>query len=144
MKKETVLVSACLLGIKCRFDGSNFYYPHSEKLLRKYTLIPFCPELLANMPTPRAAVEIVSGKAKTKTGEDQTRQFVQGARRSLMLARKFGARKALLKSGSPSCGCDLTYDRTFCDKLVKGKGITADLFHKNGIKTFSENTIKRG
>jgi uncharacterized protein YbbK (DUF523 family) len=133
-----MMVSACLLGVKCRYDGSDFYYPHAEELLREFILIPFCPELLAGMPTPRPAVEIVGGRAKTRAGEDQTRQFRRGAKKSIDLANRFKAKIALLKSGSPSCGCDWTYDGTFSDKLIEGQGFAARSFAKNGIKTFSE------
>ena len=142
MKKENALISACLLGVKCRYDASDFYCPATVNLLQKYNLIPFCPELLAKMPIPRAAVEIVRSRAVTQNGEDQTKQFLAGAKKSLMLAKKFKIKKAFLKSGSPSCGCDLIYDGSFSGKLIAGKGFVAHLFSKNNIRTFSENSIQ--
>ncbi|MFA6583441.1 MAG: DUF523 domain-containing protein [Elusimicrobiaceae bacterium] len=138
MPRENILVSACLCGIKCRYDGSAFYCKGIEKLLKKYTVIPFCPELLAGQSIPRPPVEIVKGKAQTCSGEEQTRQFKLGAKISLTLAKRFDVKKAFLKSGSPSCGCETIYDGTFSGKLIKGRGFTAGLFAKNGVKTFSE------
>jgi uncharacterized protein YbbK (DUF523 family) len=140
MKKETALISACLLGVKCRYDTSNFYCPAVVALLQKYNLIPFCPELLAGMRIPRAAVEIIAGRAMTLNGENQTKLFLTGAKKSLKLAQEFQVKKAFLKSGSPSCGCDLIYDGSFSDKLIPGKGFVAQLFDKYGIETFSERS----
>lgn len=144
MGKETVLVSACLLGVRCRYDGGDAYCRGAVELLGKFDLIPFCPELLGGMPVPRDPVEIAGGRVKTADGEDKTAQFAAGAVKSLELARKFKVGKAFLKSGSPSCGCDFIHDGTFSGKLIAGKGFTAALFIENGIKTFSERDIPEG
>lgn len=138
-----MIVSACLLGIKCRYDGNGCYCPRVEKLLRKYTLIPVCPEVLGGMTVPREPVEIANGRAKNKSGEDKTDCFSKGARETLRLAKKFKVKKAFLKSGSPSCGCDLVYDGTFSGRIIPGKGFAAEILEKNGIETFSENTAER-
>jgi len=105
---------------------------------KRYELVPACPEVLGGMPVPRTPAEIKGGRVVSIEGEDRTEKFRLGARRALELARKAGAETALLKSGSPSCGCDLIHDGSFSGRLVPGKGVTAALLEENGLTVCSE------
>jgi len=146
------LVSACLLGIKCSWDGTNRY--KNEKviaLLRKEVLIPICPEQLGGLGTPRIPQEIQNGtgedvldgkaRVKNEAGEDVTRQFIRGAKEALRIAKQYNIRKFIGKSRSPSCGCGLIHDGSFTGKLIKGDGVTVALFKRNGIKVISEKEV---
>jgi len=133
-----LLVSACLLGEKCRYDGGGQYCAGAVRLGERYELVPVCPEVLGGLSTPRPPSEILGERVITIDGRDVTAQFRLGAERSLEAARKAGAVKALLKSGSPSCGRGLVHDGLFSGKLVPGSGVTAALFEKNGIAVYTE------
>ena len=136
-----VIVSGCLMGTACRYDGSTFYVSRMPELLSCCCPIAVCPELLVGQKIPRDAVEQVRERAITINGVDQTSCFQDGAQKVLKIAQDFGAVYALLKSGSPSCGSDLVYDGTFSNHLIPGMGFTARLLHDNGIKVFSENNM---
>lgn len=136
--KPTIMISACLLGTRCRYDGSDVYQGSVPQLLRKFVVIPICPEIMAGMQIPRDAVELVDGRAMTQGGEDQTSYFDAGAMETLRLAKLLQVKRAVLKSGSPSCGCDYIYDGTFSDRLIRGMGITARVLHEHGIIVHSE------
>lgn len=140
---ETIIASACLLGVKCRYDGAHTRREELTRLLTRYTLITVCPEVMGGLPVPRPPVEIVGGRAVTKEGEDRTARFKLGAQKILALAKKYNVKKALLKAHSPSCGCGRIYDGTFTGKLVPGNGITADLLEQNGITVFTEQEHDR-
>lgn len=135
------LCSACLLGINCRYDGTNKLIEKVLSLSKKEVLIPVCPEQLGGLPTPREPAERLGNKVITKLGKDVTSQFNLGAYETLKLARLFNIKEAILKQKSPSCGSGLTYDGSFSGKLVKGNGITTDLLIANGIKVISEEEI---
>ncbi|SHH24451.1 DUF523 domain-containing protein [Tepidibacter thalassicus] len=143
-----ILVSACLLGVNCKYNGKN---NENEKLidyLRDKNIIPICPEQLGGLSTPRIPAEIVGGdgadvlneKAKVinKNGEDVTDEFLKGAYEALKIAKMFNCTEAILKLKSPSCGIKQIYNGTFTGKLRDGLGVTAALFKKNGIKLKSE------
>lgn len=138
MEKETLLVSACLLGVKCRYDGGDCRLPAAVGLMERYTLVAVCPEVLGGMPTPRTPAEIRGDRVVSIDGEDRTDKFRLGAERTLEAARRVGARKALLKSHSPSCGKDGIYDGTFSGRLVPGMGTAAALLRENGVEVCSE------
>ena len=138
---EPILISSCLLGIKCRYDGNHSRY---NELMIKSTeqhFIPICPEQLGGLPTPRVPSQIVmgdgkdvlSGKAKVVNDllEDVTEAFIKGAKESLKIAKITGAVKACLKSNSPSCGLKTSYCETKCGY---GLGVTAALFVNAGIE----------
>ncbi len=108
--KERILVSACLLGINCRYDGHNNYSNEIDKFLKDYEVIPICPEIMGGLPTPRIASERLENKVLTKDGRDVTEQYVKGANECVFLARKYDVKKALLKLRSPSCGYGQIYD----------------------------------
>jgi uncharacterized protein YbbK (DUF523 family) len=133
------LVSACLIGIKCRYDGKSNLNKKCLGLFKKGKLIPVCPEQSGGLPTPRARSEIQkNGKILTKLGKDVTENFIKGARETLKLAKILGAKEAILKSKSPSCGCGKIYDGTFSGKLIKGDGVAAALLKKNKIMVITE------
>lgn len=148
-----ILVSACLCGVKCKYNGGDNENKEVLKLIEKYKLIPICPEQLGGLSTPRHPSEIALGDAKdvlngkgkiqNNCGEDVTEQFVKGAFESLKIAKLYGAKIAILKAKSPSCGCGLIYDGTFTGTLKKGNGVTTELFLQNGIEIFTENDLER-
>jgi len=146
------LVSACLLGIKCSWDGKDSYKNKKViELLKNEVLIPVCPEQLGGLKTPRIPQEIQNGtgddvlngksKVKNKAGEDVTLQFIKGAKQTLKIARLYGIKEFIGKSKSPSCGYGFIYDGSFSKKLTKGDGVTGALLKRNGIKVISENDI---
>jgi len=148
-----ILVSACLLGINCQYNGENDL---SEKLLEflkdKGEFIVVCPEVLGNMSIPRDASEIVGGtgkdvitkraKVKSVKGVDVTKKFLKGAEQVLKIAKKNNVDLVILKAKSPSCGVGTIYDGTFSRKLIKGDGVTAAILRKNGIKVITEKDLK--
>ncbi len=138
MERETLLVSACLLGVKCRYDGGEKYCPGAAGLLARYDLVPVCPEVLGGLPVPRTPSEMAGGAVKAADGSDRTAAFRLGAERTLELARRFGARKALLKANSPSCGSGQVYDGTFSGRLVPGDGLAAAALKAAGVKVWTE------
>lgn len=135
------LCSACLLGIKCRYDGRDAINHKVIMLLKTEILIPVCPEQLGGLPTPRETAEIRNGKVITKSGRDLTENFKRGAKETLKIAKLLDVKEALLKQGSPSCGCGRVYDGTFSGKIIKGDGITAALLKKHGIKVTTEEDL---
>jgi len=136
-----ILVSACLLGVRCRYDGASRPLPGIEKLMETETLIPVCPEQAGGLPTPREPCEIRDGRAVTASGRDVTEIYERGAAEALRLARLYGCRTALLKERSPSCGCREVYDGSFTKTLVPGMGFTAALLAQNGVAVYGESDI---
>lgn len=132
------LCSACLLGIKCRYDGKSKPNKKVIKLAKKEFLIPVCPEQLGGLPTPREAAEQKGKRVITKSGKDVTKAFQRGARQVFRLAKLLGIKEAILKQRSPSCGCGQIYDGTFSGKVIKGNGVTTAFLKKNRIKVISD------
>lgn len=135
--KEKILVSACLLGVNCKYNGGNNYSEEVDKILKNYDAIPICPEIFGGLPTPRTPAEKVGDKVLTKDGKDVTKEFVKGATECLFLAKKLGIKKALLKAKSPSCGAGEIYDGNFTGTLTKGDGITTKILKENGIEVIT-------
>ncbi|MBX5321732.1 MAG: DUF523 domain-containing protein [Candidatus Bathyarchaeota archaeon] len=135
------LCSACLLGVKCRYNGKSALNRKVVALLKAEVLIPVCPEQLGGLPTPREPAEIRGKRVITRSGKDVTENFLRGAGQVLKLAKLFGVKEAVLKQGSPSCGCGRIYNGTFSGKTVKGDGVTAALLKKNGIKVITEEDL---
>jgi uncharacterized protein YbbK (DUF523 family) len=144
-----ILVSACLLGVNCRYDGGNCAGEYDVTTLsRKELLIPVCPEQLGGMPTPRMPCHIVEGDGDAviagnarvidQSGMDVTEAFVRGAHEVLKIARFLGIQKALLKELSPSCGAARIKR---CSHIVPGRGVTAALLAMNGILVVSSEQI---
>ena len=139
--KEKLLVSACLLGIPCRYDGKSKPINEAFCLRNKFELIPVCPEVLGDLKTPRSPCEIRNGRVIREDGLDLTDQFRKGAESVLLTAKREGCKQALLKEKSPSCGTHFCYDGSFSGKVVEGEGVTARLLRENGIRLYSENEI---
>jgi len=136
-----ILISACLLGIDCRYDCKIKEYPNINTLLGRHTLIPVCPEQLGGCPTPRNPVEIKDGDVVDCHGNVHTKEFEKGANEVLKIAKMVGAQLVVLKSNSPSCGLGKIYDGTFSSTLIDGNGFTARLLKENGFTVKTENDI---
>lgn len=137
------IVSSCLLGIKCRYNGKTQKNKNIYKLFEKGLVTPVCPEILGGLLTPRAPSEIVIKEGKknvlTINGNDVTKNFYKGAHITLTIAKSVGATKAILKSNSPSCGKYKVYDGSFSGILIQGEGITAKVLRENGICIINEH-----
>lgn len=128
-----ILVSACLLGIYCRYDGRCETDERVMGLADEHVLIPVCPEQLGGLPTPRQAVELLDGRAVTKDGNDLTEAFARGVEQALRVARLNKARAAVLQPRSPSCGRGVIYDGTFSGTRVPGNGVLAQALADEGM-----------
>ncbi len=140
----SVLISACLLGASCRYDGKSKPLDSAliHALKERYHLIPICPEIFGGLPTPRIPAEIQSDRrVLRKDGVDITAAYQKGAEEALRLAEIFGCDMAILKERSPSCGCGEIYDGTFTSTRIQGDGITAACFKANGIRVYGESDI---
>ena len=140
-----LLISACLLGTPCRYDGKSKPLPAEtlRRLRERYDLIPVCPEESGGLPTPRAPSERRGVKVISNIGTDVTREYKAGAAYALKRAQEANAEAALLKARSPSCGKGEIYDGTFTKTLIPGNGVTAELLMQNGIVVFTEEDIEK-
>jgi len=141
MKKEKLLISACLIGQNVKYNGKNNQINLSS-LQKRYELIPFCPEVEGGLSTPRSPSEIVSYsplKLINKEYKEVTKEFILGAKKATTLAQKEGIKKALLKANSPSCSSSLVYDGTFGGKLRRGEGVTTLFLKDIGVEIFDEH-----
>jgi uncharacterized protein YbbK (DUF523 family) len=129
-----MIVSACLAGFPCRYDGKARPCGQVVELVRAGKAIPVCPEQLGGLPTPRTSCEIREGRVVDAEGYDRTEAFRRGARAVLRIAQTYGATEALLQSRSPSCGSGRIYDGSFTKTLTAGDGVTARLLKENGIQ----------
>jgi uncharacterized protein YbbK (DUF523 family) len=134
-----LIISACLCGHICRYDGGRLDYPRLEALVASGLAVPVCPELLGGLTTPRAPCELIQGRACTSDGRDLTDVFMHGASRALEIAQAHHIQVAILKDRSPSCGTSRIYDGTFSGRLISGMGLTALLLRRNGFTLFNEN-----
>ena len=143
--RKRILVSACLLGVCCRYDGRGNPSAQVLDLLNRddLELIPVCPEQLGGLPTPRLPSERVEDRIINRAGEDVTDQFQRGAAEALRLARSYGCDVAILKERSPSCGCGRIYDGSFTGKLTEGDGVTTELLLSAGIRVVGESRIEQ-
>ncbi len=138
-----ILISGCLLGLSCRYDGKSKGLDAEiiEKLKEKHMLIPACPEQLGGLSTPRNPSERIGDKVMMDSGADVTAEYRRGAEQALMLAKLFECEAAILKERSPSCGCGEIYDGTFSGSLTAGDGVTAELFKAAGIPVYGESRV---
>lgn len=141
--KENILVSACLLGLYCRYDGKTVHIGHLKALMEKYHLIPMCPEIMGGMGTPRNPCERKGTQVIDSSGKDVTEYFETGAREALRLGRLYDCKYAILKERSPSCGYGKIYDGTFSGSLVLGNGVAAGLLAENSISVLGESQIEK-
>jgi len=140
-KNEKILISACLAGINCKYNGGNNENSKIITLIKNGNAILVCPEQLGGLTTPRVSAERLEDKVVTKDERDVTEEYNRGADEVLKLAQKLNIKKAILKSRSPSCGKGKIYDGTFSHSLIDNDGVTAELLRKNGIKVFTEEEI---
>lgn len=136
-----VLVSACLMGVGCRYKGDGSMIPEISLLMERCCLIPVCPEIMGGLATPRVPAERQGGRVVTRDGEDVTMQYRKGAEEVARLAALYGCRHALLKERSPSCGNGRIYDGTFGGKLVIGDGVAAARLKEEGIAVYGESWL---
>ncbi len=139
--KKNILVSACLLGHACRYDGKSKPCERVIALKDTYNLIPVCPEVMGGLPTPRIPSEICGALVLMKDGHDVTENYNRGAQKALEIARENACTVAILKEKSPSCGSGLIHNGLFDGGLVEGDGITAQLLKKSGIHVLGESEI---
>ena len=133
-----LIVSACLAGIECRYNGEAYTVLQLEEMVRAGKALPLCPEIIGGLATPRAKAERQGKTVINELGEDVGAQFTQGAKRAVEIALLVGCRKAILKAKSPSCGCGRIYDGEFSGKLIEGDGIFCALLKAKGIEVWSE------
>lgn len=138
---EKFLVSSCLLGISCRYDQKSKACEKVLKLFDKYELIPFCPEILGGLPTPRPAAEIVGNKVINANSQDVTKEFLKGTEETIKLAKIYKIKKAIVKSKSPSCGKGKIYDGSFSKVLIAGNGLTTQALLNEGIEVITEEEL---
>lgn len=146
-----ILVSACLLGINCKYSGDNNNSEKLKEYLKDKEFIIVCPEQLGGISTPRDPSEIVGeggesvlvgdGKVLSNNDKDVSDSFVRGAEETLKIAKLYNCRQAILKEGSPSCGSNLIYDGSFSGVKVNGQGVTTSLLRQHGISVISEKDI---
>ena len=136
-----ILVSSCLLGLNCRYNGEGILSSDIIKLKSKHNLIPFCSEIYGGLPTPREPAEIIDGKVMTASGLDVTKEYLAGAKQALNICELLGCKTAILKENSPSCGYHTIHNGKFDGGLVKGDGVTAELLSRNGIIVIGESQI---
>ena len=138
---KNILVSACLLGEPCRYDGKSKPCERVIALKGTYNLIPICPEVMGGLPTPRTPSEICGERVLMKDGRDVTENYNRGAQKALEIARENACTVAILKEKSPSCGSGLIHNGSFDGGLVEGDGITTQLLKQNGIRVLGESEI---
>jgi len=138
---ENILVSACLFGVSCRYDGKSKPNKEALKLKEKFNCILICPEADGGLPIPRKPSEIVGDRVIMCDGTDVTEQYRCGALLALKTAKENNCKIAVLKARSPSCGKGQIYDGTYTKTLRKGNGITAELLMANGITDLNETEL---
>ena len=137
-----ILVSACLLGVCCRYNGTGEENESVRRLQERHSLIPVCPEIYGGLSTPRSPAERVEDRVMAKDGTDVTGQYEKGAQEALRLAEYFGCTVAVLKARSPSCGKGRIHDGTFGGGMTDGDGVTTQLLEAHGIRVYNETDEK--
>ncbi|MGL4797723.1 MAG: DUF523 domain-containing protein [Paraclostridium sp.] len=143
-----ILVSACLVGINCKYNGDNNKSNNIEKYLNDKQFIIVCPEQLGGLSTPRTPSEIINYnsnqlKVISKDGKDVTDNFINGAKETLKIAKMYKCTEAILKEGSPSCGSNKIYDGSFSGIKIEGIGVTAEALKKEGLKILTEKDFEK-
>lgn len=140
--RPPMLISACLMGVECRYDGGGQALPDLTALMARYQLIPVCPEQLGGLPTPRTPSERRGDRVVARDGTDVTGAFLRGAAQVCRIAGLYGAKLALLKARSPSCGHGEIYDGSFTGCRIPGSGVTAEALAAMGVAVYSEADAK--
>ena len=136
-----VLVSACLLGRSCKYDGGSNRDSHVLELLKGHEVFPVCPEVMGGRPVPRPPVEICGGRALEKDGTSRDMEFQKGAELALGVAIQNDVELCILQSRSPSCGVRQVYDGTFTSRKINGHGIFAGMLMDNGFKVIDREEL---
>ena len=140
----TILVSSCLMGLPGRYDGTvKQPHPGVAELVKKHTLVPVCAEVAGGLPIPRPPAEIQGDRVINSEGRDVTEFYLRGAQAVLEMANILGAKAAVLKQRSPSCGSGTVHNGKFDGGLVDGWGVTAKLLRDNGIAVYSEDDVDK-
>ncbi|MGE0086821.1 MAG: DUF523 domain-containing protein [Desulfococcaceae bacterium] len=137
-----IIVSACLGGVCCRYNGEGYHIEKIVQLISQGKALPVCPEQLGGLPTPRPPAEIREGRVMTREGADVTEFFYKGAQEVLRLAEMVNCTQAILKARSPCCGYGQIYDGTFSKTLVCGNGILAEMLSRKGIRICTEESYE--
>lgn len=134
-----IAVSACLLGYNCKYNGENNFNQKVYDLKKKHELVPICPEIYGDLPTPRIPAERINEcSVCCKNGINVTKNYENGAILAYKVIKEKGIKIAILKSKSPSCGKGFIYDGSFTHTLKEGNGVTTDLLIKEKIKVYTE------
>ena len=141
-KKPKLLISECLCGVPCRYDGKGNYIDKIEVLKEYYELVPVCPEVLGGLSTPRDPAERQGNRICTANGTDVTDEFLRGAQLTVDIALKHGCKEALMKAKSPSCGYKRIYDGTFSRSLTDGHGCTIEALLEKNLSIYTEDDIE--
>jgi uncharacterized protein YbbK (DUF523 family) len=141
VKAMRILVSACLLGVYCRYDGGMRTNEEVLKLAKRHELVPFCPEIYGGLPTPREPAEIRDGRVVTRSGKDVTAEYERGAQEAARLARTLGCEVAILQDRSPSCGVGMVHNGLFDGGLVEGDGVAARLLSEAGVRVIRASDV---
>lgn len=144
MRKPYYVVSACLAGVACRYDGGSNLCPKVLQLVEEGWAVPACPEALGGLPVPRTPCELKGGRVISRDGRDMTAAFLRGAQRALEIVQEHGCTAAILKSRSPSCGVGCVYDGSFTRRLRPGQGVWAQLLREAGLALYSEENLPPG
>lgn len=136
-----ILVSACLMGLRVRYDGGSNEKDDILSLMDKHHLIPVCAEVFGGLPTPRVPAERVGDQVVSREGKDVTEQYLRGAEEVCRLAALYGCTLAILKEKSPSCGHGRIYDGTFTRTLTDGDGVLAERLLKMGVRVVGESGV---
>lgn len=137
-----IIVSACLAGVACRYNGNAFPIPVIIDMVQKGIALPICPEMLAGLPAPRPPAELRNGRVLSNSGEDVTEEFLLGAKMGLDIALAARCRKAIVKAKSPTCGSGSIYDGTFSGKVIPGDGVFSKLLKEYGIEVITEEDLE--
>jgi uncharacterized protein YbbK (DUF523 family) len=143
-QRPALLVSACLLGVECNHEGGHSRRPSVGALAERYRLVAVCPEVCGGLSTPRPAAERRGDRVVNADGTDVTAAYDRGAQAAVELAQATGARGAVLKARSPSCGSGEIYDGTFSRTLHEGEGVTAAALRAAGVEVVSEDDLRAG
>lgn len=141
--QKRLFCSACLIGVRCRYDGRGCpdrSIPHLLK--RGWLIVPVCPEQLGGLPTPREYAERKDDRVVIRSGKEVTAEFKKGAKEVLRLAKILDIKKAIMKELSPSCGVHKIYDGTFSGRIIEGEGITTELLKHHNISVISDEELK--
>ena len=132
------IISACLCGHNCRYDGIELTLPRFLRLAATGLALPVCPEVMGGLGVPRQPCEVMSGRVFTSDGKDITDNFMRGTFEVLDLARKYKIKAAIFKDRSPSCGTTMIYDGSFKGRLIPGQGVATLILRQNGLTVFNE------